>query len=85
MENILIYLLIASKILAPLTDIYCLSLILRFIKNNKAYQYFMIGLICLFLLATTSIRTFKDIIFIKSNTEKELERQKNNYLLTTKN
>ena len=91
MEKILIYLLTASKIIAPLTDIYCLILILRFIKNYKAYkpykayQYFMIGLICLFLLATTSIRTFKDIIFIKSNTEKELERQKNNYLLTTKN
>jgi hypothetical protein len=74
MENILIYLLIASKILTPLAFIYYLILILKFIKNYKAYkayQYFMIGLIYLFLLTTASIITFKDIIFIKSGAEIE--------------
>ena len=71
MENILIYLLIASKILAPLTNIYCLSLILRFIKNNKAYQYFMVGFICLSLLVITSTKTHNNIIFLKSGAEIE--------------
>ena len=69
MENILIYLLIASKIIAPLTDIYCLSLILRFIKNHKVYQYFMVSLICLFLLVITLTKTFRDINFLKSGAE----------------
>ena len=69
MENILIYLLIASKILAPLTDIYCLILILRFIKNNKLKQYFMVSLICLFLLAIASTKAFRDIHFLKSGVE----------------
>lgn len=69
MKNILIYLLIASKILAPFADIYCLSLILRFVKDNKAYRYFMLGLICLFFLSITLTKTFRDIIFLKSGAE----------------
>lgn len=69
MANILIYLLIASKILVPFTDIYCLSLILRFIKDNKAYRHFMLGVMCLFLLAIASTKAFKDIIFLKSGAE----------------
>lgn len=69
MENILIYLLIASKILAPLTDIYCLSLILISIKNNKYYQYFIVSLICLFLLAITSTKALRDINCLKSGAE----------------
>lgn len=71
MKNILIYLLIASKILAPFADIYCLSLILRFIKDNKVYRYFMLGLICLFFLSITLTKTFRDIIFLKSGAEIE--------------
>ena len=71
MENILIYLLIASKILAPFTDIYCLNLILRFIKDNKAYQCFMAGLICLFLIEITLTKTFRDMSFLKSGAEIE--------------
>lgn len=69
MKNILIYLLIASKILAPFADIYCLSLILSFIKDNKAYRHFVLGVICLFLLAITLTRTFRDISFLKSGAE----------------
>jgi hypothetical protein len=71
MGNILIYLLIASKIIVPFTDIYCLSLILRFIKDNKAYRHFMLGVICLFLLAITLTKTFRDISFLKSGAEIE--------------
>ena len=69
MENILIYLLIASKILAPFADIYCLSLIFRSIKKDKAYQCFMVGLICLFWLSLTLTKTFRDISFLKSGAE----------------
>jgi len=71
MENILIYLLIASKIIAPFVDIYCLSLIFRSIKDDKAYQCFMIGLICLFWLSLTLTKTFRDISFLKSGAEIE--------------
>jgi hypothetical protein len=71
MGNILIYSLIASKIIVPFTDIYCLSLILRFIKDNKAYRHFMLGVICLFLLAITLTKTFRDISFLKSGAEIE--------------
>lgn len=71
MENILIYLLIASKIIAPFTDIYCLSLILRFIKESKGYQYFMVGVICLFWLSLTLTKTFRDINILKSGAEIE--------------
>ena len=71
MGNILIYLLIANKIIAPFTDIYCLSLILRFIKDDKAYRHFMLGVICLFWLSITLTKTFRDISFLKSGAEIE--------------
>ncbi len=69
MENILIYLLIASKIITPFTNIYCLSLTLRFIKDNKTYRHFVLGVICLFLLAIASTKAFRDISFLKSGAE----------------
>ena len=71
MANILIYLLIASKILAPLTHIYCLNLILRFIKDNKTYRHLVLGVICLFLLAIASTKFFRDISFLNSGAEIE--------------
>ena len=71
MANILIYLLIASKILAPFTNIYCLILTLKFIKDNKTYRHFVLGVICLFLLAITLTRTCRDISFLKSGAEIE--------------
>ena len=69
MENILIYLLIASRIIAPFNDIFCVTLILRFIKIHKGYQYFMVSLICLFLLAIALTKTFRDINILKSGAE----------------
>lgn len=71
MKNILIYLLIASKILAPFADIYCLSLILKFIKDNKTYRYFMLCLIICLVFCITLTRTCRDISFLKSGAEIE--------------